>query len=125
MEKILASIVSALLGYGPAGLAIIFGIAGWAVAGWLLYNNAKKKEIAALQVGEVHSKYNKKIEEINIKYNKDLAEINEKHVESLSVLSEKRIQDLKDITDDYHELAQSTLQALDRIVLQIQSGGRR
>lgn len=127
METILAAIVKALASYGPAGIIAAVGLLGWGAAAWLVRRQLKRKDQItektasfAAEVHKVHEKYASEIGKLNEKHNKKIEELNEKHSATVAELNEERFRDLKANADDYHDLAQNMLQALDRLSIQFQ-----
>lgn len=127
MDKLFTAILAALAPYGPAGLIAAVGLVGWGLTGWLVWRHFKKKDEVtretakfAKEIHKVHDKYAKEIITLNEKHTKKIEELNEKHNETVAGLNEERIKDFKANADDYHDLAQSMLQALDRLSIQFQ-----
>ena len=127
MDTIVAAFIKGLLSFGPIGVVAAIGIVGWAAAIWLVWRHIKKRDLNsaeadsfARELHKVHEKYVKEIHKINDKNTASIANLNEKHNNTVAELTEDRIKDLKSNADDYHDLAQNILQALDRLSVQFQ-----
>ena len=127
MEAIITALIKGLVGFGPIGMVAAVGIAGWAAAAWLVVRQIKRKDKVAEKADKfakelhlVHEKYVDEISKVTDKHSTSIAHLNEKHNNTVAELTEDRIRDLKANADDYHELAQNILQALDRLSIQFQ-----
>jgi len=127
MDAFIAAVVKSLAPYGPIGLILAIALIGWGMATKLFLKQFKNKdqivqdtEHFAAELHKVHEKYTSEISKLNEKYSTKIAELNEKHNATVAELNEERIKDLKANADDYHDLAQNILQALDRLSIQFQ-----
>lgn len=125
---IIVEFFRALFAMGPIGILIAVGFAGWGVAGYILYSNWKKKD-AAYKLRDSFAKDVKRIQDINLdkvnaihdEYRRQMLELSDKHNNIMLILADKRVVDIKDLTDDYAELAANTLKTLDRLIYQIEA----
>ena len=127
MEAIITALIKALVSFGPIGILAATGVAGWGAAIWLILRQIKKKDKVAEEADKfakelhrVHGKYVEQISSLTEKHNNKIEDLNEKHSSTVAELTDERIKDLKANADDYHDLAQNILQALDRLSIQFQ-----
>lgn len=95
--EILQLVVQALLGQGAIGITALIG---WALASFLLYREYKRKEQTS-----------KLLEEKD----KELDETKDHLVDTVKEMSGDRIKDLKELTEDYNELASNVMHTLDKL----------
>lgn len=115
-DLILNLLQQMLITHGPMS-------AGWILSvllGWVLYKvkiqYKKEKERIQERLLKTKDEYIEKIQEMNDKLN----QLNVKHSEIVNHISEKRVEDLKELTEDYNQLATNTLVALDRFVVALE-----
>lgn len=95
--EILQLVVQALLGQGAIGITALMG---WALAAFLLHREYKKKE-----------QITKSLEEKD----KEVGETKDQLADTIKELSNERIKDLKELTEDYNELASNVMHTLDKL----------
>lgn len=110
-----------MISYGPMGMGWIIST----VLAWFIYKSKgeskREKERIQDKLLKTKDEYVQKVQEMNDK----LTELNAKHTEIINHISEKRVEDLKELTDDYNQLATNTLITLDKFVVALEVSGAR
>lgn len=112
ITAILETITSVIAPYGILGIGWIVSIGLFLVFIKAWASERKKSEASTETLEKVRGEY---IEELK-GMNDELQILNDKHNEIVNEISEKRIEDLKELTNDYNNLASSTISTLDRLV---------
>lgn len=119
--SLLTLIQQYMMSYGPMGL-------GWLISAalaWFIYktkgDRIKEKDKTQEKLLKTKDEYVTKVQEMNDKLNV----LNAKHAEIISHISERRIDDLKELTDDYNQLATNTLITLDKFVVALEVSNSR
>lgn len=114
--EIIQTILSALIAQGPLGILAAVGLCGWLAVAWLLKNQKGRKDDAT-KLRDAHLRETKKIHD---EYQKKLEELNMRNAQFMIETTDKRVEDVKELTDDYNELATKTLETLDRLIFQLE-----
>jgi hypothetical protein len=136
--ELLEAIFTALVAQGPVGILAAVGLFGWVMTGWLVKRQyGKKDEVTkakdsharemkkmqeehAKQIRELHDAHHDQLTTLHDEYHKEMKILTEKHHSLMMDLAEKRVDDVKELTDDYNDLATNTLQTLDRLIYQLE-----
>lgn len=109
MDEALLLTIKQLFEYGILG---IVAVVGWGLAGWFLYRDHKKKEEISVEV--------KNKEDIICQKDKELTELRQELTKTVQDLSEKRLQDVKEMIEDYNDIATNTIQTLDKLTVALE-----
>lgn len=113
MFELLASLGSAALQYGALGF-------GWVLAVILLayfIRSLKARDKELMQVKTQH------INDVKL-WGSKLEQLHEKQSKVVAELSDKRVDDLKELVEDYNEIATSMVTSLDKLANSIKSKNR-
>ena len=102
--EILTLLVAAALKHGAIGLLAVMG---WSLAGWFLWRDYRKKEKSGLVLVEK--------DKLIAQKDKQLLDSKEELVKTIASLSKDRINDLKEISEDYNKVANTTIHTLDKL----------
>jgi hypothetical protein len=108
--ELIASLGSAALQYGALGF-------GWVLAVILLayfIRSLKARDKELMQVKTQH------INDVKL-WGSKLEQLHEKQSKIVSDLTDKRVEDLKELVDDYNEIATSMVTSLDKLASSIKS----
>lgn len=113
---IIKSIVDALIAQGPIGILAAVCLVGWVVCGWLYYKKLQVKD----ETSKLRDNHIKEVKRIHEEYNKRIFTTNEDYSRIILETADKRVADIKELSEDYNNLATDTLKTLDRLIYQIE-----
>jgi len=125
-SSVVAPLIVEVLKYGIVGIVALIG---WGLAGWFLWRDYRKKEdygskttAFAESLGAIQGQHSKSMLSLQEKLfndksdlSKELVRMKDDYADKIEELQEKRIQDVKEISEDYNDVATKTIHTLDKL----------